>query len=307
MTWLAVAAPIGLASSVARAAIVGALAEIGQRRAVTGPLAAAHLGLANLAQFALVPATLAIATTSIWFTSGAAIGLALAVVFLIVTLSDDDRPAPAPVGTPVTRVSIPTFLRSRSFWASAAVLGCAGIASVPSTLVREQLRAAHGGSSEQWAAAWTTPAITIAACGLYLLVSRRVSFRVLLRAALMAKAIALAAHALASRGSAAGTLDHALMVRDAGDALAAAAMLDLALRAAPRGREAFGAILLAGLPYVVMATIGTPFMLFLHDSAESVAWFAMAAAVASAIAVSLLPEAIVRPPDPIDRVISSPP
>ena len=134
-----------------------------------------------------------------------------------------------------------------------------------------------------------------AAAGIYLFACRRLRFATLLRLALGLKGLALVLFWLALRaGAEQATL--ALITPTAGDALATVALIDLAMRAAPRGREAFGFILLAGFPHVVTSLFGsTTFMV--HASLGGVAWFGAGAAVAAIAAVSLLPPAVSSPSD----------
>jgi len=295
LAWVAVAAPFGLATAFARPAILGALAEIGRRRAATGRLAAAHVSLAQLAELVLLPATLPMALTSLWLPAGVAAGLALAVVVLIVALSSGEMPAPGM--PPPAVVGIPRFLRSRAFWTSTAVLACAGLATVPQTLLWPQLRAADGGPIGSWALRWTMPASTGAGALVYLVTCRRLPFAGLLRVALLVKAGTLAVQALTATNLAAGTVDLVLHARAVADGLAAAAVLDLVLRAAPRGREAFGSILLLGVSGVLtalVASLATSLSAVTALSLGGMAWFATCAASAGAIAVWLLPASIVE-------------
>jgi hypothetical protein len=150
---------------------------------------------------------------------------------------------------------------------------------------------------------WTTHALEVAAAAFYLLACRHLRFGLLLRLALLADAAALAVHALVSRGWDLSLVDPALMVRAIGDGLADIALLDLAMRLAPRGREAFVAILLAGIPKLV-ASMSAPIIVDMNASLPHAAMFATAAAIAAAIAVSLLPRPIVEARD--GRVVGSP-
>jgi len=139
------------------------------------------------------------------------------------------------------------------------------------------------------------PVIPVAAAGIYLLARRRLRFAALLRLALAVKALALVLFGLAFRAGADETTLQ-LIAPTAGDALATIALIDLAMRAAPRGREALGFILLSGFPGVVNGLFGSA-TLMLRASVAGVAWFGAGAAVAAIAAVSLLPRTVTSETD----------
>lgn len=157
--WLAAAVPLGLAASFSHATIAGALTEIGQRRAATGRLASASFGLAQLAGLTWTPLTFMSTFTSIALGSGIAAALALAVVLLIVTLTDEGAPARPPAASEV-RIRISRFVRSRPFWASFAVLFWAGLATVPTFLIDRHRSVVH---PDHLGPGWTAPAGALAA------------------------------------------------------------------------------------------------------------------------------------------------
>lgn len=290
LVWMATALPTGLAAAVSRAAIIGALAEIGRRRAATSRLAAAHVGLTELAEIAVLPATILFMFSSIAWAAGVAVGLMLALAFLIVVLGDGDAVAPPPAVPRSPPVTIVRFLRSWPFWASAALLAFAGAATVPEMVLTRTLTPDE--MSAYWTTAqWKTTVVMIGVVSVYLLICRRLRFDQLLRFALIAKAIGLAVHALITHATGQALPMSAVMARAAGDGLATVALLDLAFRVAPPGREAFGAILLAGLAGIVTLLAGL-IELALGTSVGSVTWFATGAAIAAALAVSLLPPEI---------------
>src|SRR4029079_598939 len=164
-------------------------------------------------------------------------------------------------------------------------------------------REAHGVRIYGFLPEWEGQIIAVAAIAGYLLASRRVRFTRLLAFGLLTKAITFAVLAFASHRGHEGRLCSAVFMRAAADGLASAAILDLAMRLAPPGREAFGAILVAGLPGF-LHVVGQTIALALSVRVESLAWFAAAAVLAAAIAVSLLPKEISDPPD--GRVLGSP-
>jgi hypothetical protein len=284
--WYAAAVPFGVATAFARAAILGALAEIGQRRSVTGALAGAHVGLKNLADLSVLAATPVMAVQSAFLLAGVSVGLVLALLLMIATLSGDGAPAPVPEPGRALR----RFLRSGAFWSTFAVVACAGLATVPPSFLTQQLRAADTGVVANWSIEELRYVVTALAAFAYLAASRRFAFRTLLRVSLAFKAATLGLHAIASGSTDAPTLHGVLLIRAAGDGLAAAALLDLALRAAPRGREAFGAILLAGLPSVMSVFTTSLAFPLMGESLVGVIWLATGAAIAAVIAVSLVPK-----------------
>jgi len=286
IVWTATALATGLATSVSRAAILGALAEIGQRRATTGGLAAVQVGVAQLAGIAMLPAGYYLLSDSIRWSAGVAAGLMLALALFIAVLWDAEPPVSSPKVASPSLVTIPAFLRSRAFWASVVLLAFAGMATVPDLVMARTLSTQEFGAFRE-GSLWLTPAITIGAASVYLLVCRRLRFGLLLRFALLAKAIALVVHALAPHVIGQALPPSVPMARAAGDGLTKIALLDLALRAAPRGREAFGAILLAGVPSIVALPAGL-IESALGISASSAAWFGTGAAIAATGAVSLL-------------------
>ena len=290
LVWIVTALPTGLAAAITRAAIVGALAEIGQRRSATGGLAAAYAGLSVLAEMAVLPATYFLSGSITW-TSGVMVGLMLALALMIAVLWDSDAPAHPPASPWAAPVTIPGFLRSRAFWGSVAVLILAGVATVPDYLMA-RLESTEEYRAYWQASQWKTPAITIGIAGAYLLLCRRIRFDLLLRFALFAKAIALAVHALVAHASWLELPFSVLLIRALGNGLTMIALIDLTLRAAPRGREAFGAVLLAGLPGVITLAAGAVEFTALDSGVGSVAWFGAGAAVAATLAVSLLPREI---------------
>jgi MFS family permease len=285
VSWVALSVLFGLAVAASRAATLGALAEIGRRRAITGPLAAVSFGVGELGLLAGGGLLTALEPLDRGWSAGVGAGVALAVVVLVATMLDDSASAPAiePPAAPAERVSIPSFLRSRTFWASFAVLVCAGAATVPREFLNIRLRFLQRGELETIGQQWVQPVIAIAVAGVYALACRYVRFRIRFGLALLAEAVALALPA-------SGGVGFALLLRTAGDSLSTVGVLDLALRAAPRGREAFGAVLLAGIPVVIRFGGMPALMPFLIDpSVVLLALVGAALAVLAACLVSLLP------------------
>lgn len=284
--WIAAAVLFGLLESVTGASVLGALAEIGQRRTSTGRLAAAYAGVVQLAALTRTPISLTSSYVSLPLAAGVAAGLCVAVVALTATLSDHASAAPP---LPAAPMRLRAFLSSRPFWTSAAVLACAGVAAMPRELIKRQSDHLYGPHAAWWLPVMT-PAIAIAGAVIYVLACRRVPFGVLLRAALFAKALALVALASAN------PTGLAFVGFSVTDVAAHIALLDLALRVAPRGREAFGAILLVGLPRVAAALVFTTEAAFQTSTREGAA-FGAVVAIVSVIAVSLLPPEITRTKD----------
>jgi len=303
IAWMVAAVPLGFAASMSRAAIAGALTEIGRRRGATGPYAAARnilLSLASLASQPLLVWSGWAAYTSIWLIAGVAAGLSLAVIGLTATVSDDGSPVP----TPAPPVTVRQFLRARALWTAVPLLVCAGVARVPQGLMMLELRETHADRFLMLFPGWDGSVAAIVAAAAYLVASRRAGFATLLVVALLAKAAALAALALAYNGMAEGPLRLALLAQTATESLAVVAILDLAMRLAPNGREAFSVVLVAGLPSVLTTVVDTV-AISLQLPAGRVAWFATGAALAAAIAARLLPREITG--RPVSRMVVSPP
>jgi MFS family permease len=281
--WIVGAALLGLLASVSRAAVLGALAEIGQRGSSTGRLAAAYAGVAQIGVLAATPLSLTwtYAPFPLPLTAGVAAGLCLAVVAVAATLSDRASPSPHPR---VESIRLRAFFRSRPFGTSACVLACAGIAAMPRELLKKQSEHLYGPYLAWWSSL-TVPALVILGAAVYLLACRRVAFGVLLRATLFGKALALVA--LASPGA----NDLAFIGFSVAETVADVALFDLALRVAPRGREAFGTVLLFGLPRVAGAVAYGLEGVF-QTSAREGAAFGAVVGVLAVLAVSLLPPEI---------------
>ena len=289
--WIVAATIFGAASAISHAATSGAVAEIGQRRAATGRVGAAYLAIAQLGVVATFGMSAASELASPWLATGAAIGLSLAVVALIIVLPEDGTAPPPPA--PTVRPSIPRFLGSRAFWGSFAVCALAGAATVPKELVVEPQQTAEGAAVYSALAPWLVHACFIGAAAIYFLVCRLIRFGILLRVTLVAKAVALLAYPMLAG---AGSASIAFIARATANGLLSAALLDLALRVAPPGREAFGTILLASVTGVVIfVTNALADRLGVPDT--RVATFAAAAAIAAALAAILLPRRFVEGPD----------
>ena len=124
----------------------------------------------------------------------------------------------------------------------------------------------------------------------------------LVRITLAVKALALLAYPLVAGASGLEPAPIAFLARAAANGLLSVALLDMAFRVAPQGREAFATILLAGVTTVVI-TLTNSTESALRIPVLHVAGFAAGAAIMAAIAASLLPRAIVETPD--GRVMGS--
>jgi hypothetical protein len=297
--WIVAALLFGTASAVARAAPPGALAEIGQRRAATGSLSAAFIAVAQLGVLASFALSTASELLSPWITFGVAIGLSLAVVLLVITAADEGTaPSPAlPPGAP--RPSIPRFLGSRAFWSSFAVCVLAGAATVPNELLVNPQKTSEGAAASL--APWMIHVCFIGAAASYFVGCRRIRFGVLLRVTLTLKAAALLLYPFVDGGS--GGASIAFLVRATANGLLSVALLDMATRVAPPGREAFATMLLAGVTTVVI-TMSNALEASLGIPSLPVSGFAAGAAIAAAIATLLLPRRFLETAD--GRVIGSP-
>jgi hypothetical protein len=293
VAWIAAVVLVGIVTSVSRAAINGALAEIGRRRAATGRLAAADIGLTRLALLVASPLAHVFVSAPLAVTAGIGAGLSLALVLVIITLSDDGTRSQDPA--PAAAVTIPTFLRSRTFWSSATVLALAGVGTVPWEIITPRI-AKTWGSVEYLGWVWIDYGPSIVAAIGYLFLCRRVAFRRVLRFALFAQGLALFLFKGSLQTGDQGSVVIGALVLAVCDGFVNVALFDLALRAAPRGREAFGAILVAGFGSFFQTlkstggrTLGMP--------VGAAALLAAAATIAAAIAVSLLPRPLVETRD----------
>jgi MFS family permease len=285
------AALFGAASAVSHAAMSGGLAEIGQRRAATGRLSAAYIVFTQLGVMATFFTPAVSELVSPWMLTGVAIALSLAVVVLIIALPDDAAAPPSPVHRP----SIPRFLASRAFWSSFAICALAGAAAVPNELfVEARITPEH--VALVGVARWMIPVAFVSAAPIYFLCCRWLRFGVLLRITLTVKALAVVAYPLVAGASGPEAAPIAFLARAAANGLLSVALLDMAFRVAPRGREAFATILLAGVTTIVI-TLTNSVETALRIPAPHAAGFAAAAAILAAIAAWLLPRPIVATPD----------
>ena len=278
--WYGTAALFGLVTGATRAVVLGALAEIGQRRLRTATLAAAYFGVLQLGELAARALKTPLLFMPRAWTTGLGAGLALSVVVLVVATLGEDR-LPPPEATALPRVTIPRFLRSRAFWASFGLQLCSGLLTLPWESFVRTVRFASGTDDRVFQLHWMSPAMWLTAVPVYLIASRYVPFRILLRLVLLAKAIAL----LASYAEPTHTVQ---MLCAAGRGMAAIACMDLAMRVAPPGREAFGVILLVGVSTVASAAVA-PLAATLGDGRGMVALAGLGVAVLATLLVSLLP------------------
>jgi hypothetical protein len=296
VVWVLAVVEFSVIGSVMRAAVVGGLVEIGQRRAATGRWSAGFLIATQAAFLAATPLAAVFTIAPGPLTAGIAAGLSAAIVILITMVTDDG--ARPPEGPAVAPVKIWQFLRSRTFW-SVACFGCiAGLATVPRELIVTHLWATHSDTMTETSGRlrWIEGAVQIAAAVGYLFVCRRAPLRRVLRISLFANALVLIAFERTLQWGAGGGLEVAAAAVAANRGIVIIAVLDLVLRAAPRGREAFGAILLGTLPMSITYLL-TYFAVRQEAKAANMAWFAAAAAIAAGLAVSLLPRALVATRD----------
>jgi len=289
--WVTAPVLIAAAMAVSRAAIDGGLTEIGRRHATTGVMAASYVMVSDLADLGGVAQDV-LSERAFGWTAGVGAVLWLTIVLLVATLGFADDDAAPTVPASELPAGIPRFLRSRTFWAAVAVAVCAGFASLPRPIIDAYF---HVRGRETTMSLWVWGhVIPVAAAGIYLLACRRLRFAALLRLALALKALALVAFWLLLGAGPNDTIV-ALIAPTAGDALANVALIDLAMRAAPRGREAFGFVLLSGLPHLITGTLGSVtgmMMDMIHVPVSTVALFCAGAAVVGVAAVSLLPRAV---------------
>ena len=282
------AALLGVAIGVTRAVVLGGLAEIGQRREISGQLAAAYLGVTQIGLLAGWVVTRPLGLMSRAWTAGLGAALGLSLVVVVVTLADERQPSPAVL--PAARISVPRLLRSRAFWVSFAVLFFGGLATVPASIIAlAHARLTHTPYQDPHAQ-WSSGVIALAAAALYAIACRFLRLRALLRLSLAAKAGALMLIASAVSPMTEAALQTTEIYRAGGEGLADVAFLHLAMRVAPPGREAFGTVLLVGVPYMVTTAMKS--LARRIDSPGHLPLIAAGVAVLAALLVSLLPREV---------------
>jgi hypothetical protein len=299
--WLAITGALGVAAVMATAATNGALAEIGQRRGTTGLLAAASLAIVNLGGFASGHLDRFVYDRPLAWTGGVGAGLAVSVVLAIVFLSQPQAvDAASSVGqaasvpAPGDRTGLRAFLGRRTFWVTAAMVSLNEASRIGVWMPRElsALRA-----PEALARGMVLQAVAmVAAAAAYALLCRRTRPRTLLPMCLLASSAGRAAFGLAGESS------HGTVADGLGGGLGYAAMADLTLRSCPRGREAFGYMLLM-FPRALFTSL-MPVVLFRAGASVNTTTAAAAAGpVLAAVMVVLLPRPLLAAPDrpPPDR------
>jgi hypothetical protein len=295
--WLATTIAFGVATVMATAATKGALAEIGQRRGATGRLAAADLAITSAAGFAITPLVGSLYDRPLAWTGGVGAGLALSVVLAVVFLSQAQEGTgsqPPAEPAPRQRTGLRAFPGRRTFWVAAAMVTLAEASRLGVWMPRELSPLQ---TLEALAKARLFDTVSaIAALAAYALVCRRARPRILMPLCLLAAAAGRAAFGAAG-GSPLGAVAGGL-----GGGLGYAAIGDLALRVCPRGREAFGYMLLM-LPRPLLPAVLPALLLGGGGAVQATTAVASGALVLAAAMVALLPREVLAAPDrpPPDR------
>lgn len=289
--WPYVGLGIGVARAVADVAITGAFVEIGQRRRSTGRLAAAWVAVGAAAELAAIPLAQVFSDAHPGWIVGTCSGLAFVVVILIAALPEPAAAEPSP--SPPARVTLPSFLRSRAFWGSLAVVVCAAVAVVPNATIALHLRPKLEWTSDQIRAASVSQTIAhLVSAAVYVLICRRMAFAALLRLAMLAQVLTTVALVAVWDETGGPSYLLTMSVGAAGDQLAWIAVLDLAMRAAPIGREAFGCVILT-LPLEAIRGTINPLAKSMRMSLTTASTAAVVAGVLAMLAVWLLPASVV--------------
>jgi BT1 family len=251
-TLTAIGVTLTLAAVVTSAAISGALAEIGWRTASTGRLSAANFAVAALAGLAGESLQDFVFPRSFGWTAGtgAAILFTTALLALLASERIEQAQDVGSIAGPPPVAPLGRWLRSRAFWIPVLVMACSAIprgihGSLP-FFERHVLHLPEDAGNLPGLAAWITG---IAATVVYWVVCRRLPLRRLLPLAIVVEAGALLLLNLADRGMQAYILARA--ATGFGDMFGDCGRLDLMLRVAPRGREAFGVTLLMGVGVIL--------------------------------------------------------
>jgi hypothetical protein len=294
---LLVSIVLALGAALQLPAIDGALVEIGQRRGTTRLLAAASVGLARAGELVLVPLGVVLVMLPAGWTAGLGAALALSTFGLVVAFAAGDEPTAAPAADPAVEkppVHLGRYLGSRAFWASMVVVFCAQIGTIPQSLASLQIAGkAHMAESVAVRNGIRSAAAVIVAAAVYALIGRLLAPRRLLRLSLAALALGNIPVA-ALRAVESGWLPEVAALAQAfGGGLAAVAAIDLALRAAPRGREASGYVLVAGAPVfvagMISSVVAAPIIFRAPASLAVVTIVASVVALAGLLAVGLVP------------------
>jgi MFS family permease len=283
---------LGTGAAIAGPAIDGALVEISRRQTASGRYAALLVGLPALA--ALIAGFIEGALVQRPAGWTAAFGVAVALAVAISVILAEDRAGGAPAPADADAMSLGALLGSRSFW---TIVALATFAVGLQQGLRRDLVAALGPTAEP------TPLLPLilallqlGATAAYPFLSRRTGPGVLLRASLFTQALACFTLLAVERREVSVELPMAAVGLAA--TLVHIACVQVSLRAAPPGREAFAFTLLTGLPILLGTGLGTALLLASHARVTFLAALAIATLLLAAIGVSLLPAPLLARPDP---------
>lgn len=286
--WLGLGLALSLGAALMRAAINGGLAELAQSGASAGRLAAASVGVTLVgSMFGAATAEL-LDQRSLGWTAALGAAAMLSLVLLVALWWDrGDRPGAAPSMAP----GLPAFLKSRLLWGTLPVLLLASLPGAAENI----LAPLFGQTTPPWPRATyerlqqIENLLRMLAAVLYFTLARRTSAGALLR-------LSLGAQVLATLGMvwAATTPEIVFVGWGLGQGLTRIAAVHVALLAAPRGREAFGYLLLM-TPAMVLAPFVAPVVVvsLLTSLGYATAVVAIAGiALAALLAVPLVPASV---------------
>jgi hypothetical protein len=235
-------------AAISFAALHGAVVELSRRHGAPGRLAAGTIGLPNAAALLATPLFSFLGFRSLFAIAG--LGAAIALSMGLVGALFDDAGGTEPVAE---RSPPPPLLRSRTLWGALAFLTAAHLFGqvqrnyLLMAINPEIFRSGDNGFLLSQVA-------VVATAVLYALLARRLSTGTVLRISLIAQAIGFASWFPVGPGhDPFGPLPRAVA-----DGCMFMGMATLAIRAAPRAREAFGYALMMGIPAVAGSVLIMP-------------------------------------------------
>jgi hypothetical protein len=220
--------------------------------------------------------------------------LALSVGLAAILSEDSSAPPAEPSDEPAPR----SLFRSRPFWGA---LAFSALARLPGSVEKNPLLLAHRLERFPEPSVAATLLAVPAALGVlvgYALMARRLSTGTLLRVCLVAQALGFATWL--RLGPTGGVDGFGPPIRFAADACLMAGITTLALRAAPRGREALGYGLLLAVSAFVGYGVLLPLVLPLGLGWSGTVILAIAISLLAMGAVSLLPRELTAGRDGVD-------
>jgi hypothetical protein len=294
---VAVGLALTTATTVSFGAIGGALAEIGRRDRRWGRLSAARMGLFVLSGLATEPLAGFLFERPIGWSAGTGAIVALSIAVLaFLTLERGPQASGGAAAEPAAgAIKLPRWLRTRAFWGPLLVVAAGALPNAMYSRMDEYTEQVLRLSEVDAMRAHLAGSLgSLASVAVYWVICQRLPLRKLLPAAVVIEGLAVLA--LDDAGRWVGTFTAARALVGFAGTLATCARFDLALRAAPPGREAFGVALLAGTTSMISA-FTMPFVsMGLRAQATGFRTVFLAAGVLtalSAVAVLLVPRSLV--------------